>query len=106
MHAKKGYVYAQLWHSGRVAIPHYAGEQPVSSSSEPRGTDELYPIPTPEGTMVKYKDHPPQRLDWQGIQRVIGEFVQAARNAMKAGFDGIEVHPANGHCKYPRLHRM
>lgn len=49
-----------------------------------------------------YKDYPPEKLDAMGIRRVIDEMVQAAKNAMDAGFDGIEIHGANGYCESPQ----
>ena len=46
-----------------------------------------------------YKDFPPEKLDEEGISKTIDEMKKAARNAMNAGFDGIEIHGANGYCK-------
>ena len=46
-----------------------------------------------------YKDFPPDRLDEEGISKTIDEMKNAARNAMTAGFDGIEIHGANGYRK-------
>ena len=46
-----------------------------------------------------YKDFPPDKLDEEGISKTIDEMRIAARNAMTAGFDGIEIHGANGYCK-------
>ena len=47
-----------------------------------------------------YKDFPPEKLDEEGISKTIDEMRIAARNAMTAGFDGIEIHGANGYCEY------
>lgn len=72
----------------------------VSASADPWGSDDYYPALVPgSGKMAMYKDYPPEKLDKEGIQRVIKELVQVARNAMDAGFDGIEVHGANGYCE-------
>ena len=46
-----------------------------------------------------YKDFPPEKLDEEGISKTIDEMRIAARNAMTAGFDGIEIHGANGYCE-------
>ena len=46
-----------------------------------------------------YKDFPPDKLDQEGIRKTIDEIRNAARNAMTAGFDGIEIHGANGYCE-------
>ena len=99
VHAKKVYIYAQLWHSGRVALPHHNGMPTVSASSDPWGTDDYFAYPPP-GTSerVMYKDFPPTILDEKGIRRTIDEMAYAAQNAMEAGFDGVEVHGANGYC--------
>ena len=99
VHAKGGYIYAQIWHSGRVAVPQYTGMPIIAPSADPWASDDYYPFPLPvTGEMVMYKDFPPEKLDIHGIQKVIDEMVEAARNAMEAGFDGIEIHGANGYC--------
>ena len=46
-----------------------------------------------------YKDFPPDKLEEGGILQTIDEIRNAARNAMTAGFDGIEIHGANGYCE-------
>ena len=47
-----------------------------------------------------YKDFPPEKLDEDGIWDIINEITRAARNAIEAGFDGVEVHGANGYRMY------
>lgn len=99
VHQKGGFIYAQIWHAGRAAIPHHTGLPAVSASATPYGTEEVYGYPPP-GTSerVKYKDFPPVELSVEGIQRVIGEFVRTARMAVdECGFDGVEVHGGNGY---------
>ena len=72
----------------------------VSASADPWGSDDLFPYPPPNSSSpVMYRDFPPQRLDKADIEKVIAEMAQAARNAMQAGFDGVEVHAANGYRK-------
>ncbi|KAH0275260.1 FMN-linked oxidoreductase, partial [Aureobasidium melanogenum] len=86
VHAKGGYIYAQLVSVGRAADPSVLKEEgnfPVISSSE---------VPLNEGP-----DSIPQALTEEGIQRAVDTFAQAAKNAIKAGFDGIELHGANGY---------
>lgn len=99
VHAKGGYIYAQLWHAGRAAIPQHTGTQPVSASASPYEGDEPYPYPPPgTSTQVLYKDYPPSGLDVAGIKRVIGEYVTEAKAAVEeCSFDGIEVHGGNGY---------
>ena len=100
VHAKRGYIYAQLWHCGRVALPHHTGMPTVSASADPWAANDPHPYPLP-GTneLAMYKDFPPEKLDEEGISKIIDEMRNAARNAMTAGFDGIEIHGANGYCK-------
>ncbi|KAB8076213.1 hypothetical protein BDV29DRAFT_170701 [Aspergillus leporis] len=84
VHAKKSYIYMQLWALGRVADPtnlQKSGYDLVSSS----------PVPaSPEGPV-------PRELTEDEIRGYIADYVQAARNALKAGFDGVEIHGANGY---------
>ena len=100
VHAKRGYIYAQLWHCGRVTLPHHTGMSTVSASADPWPANDPHPYPLP-GTneLAMYKDFPPDKLDEEGISKTIDEMTNAARNAMTAGFDGIEIHGANGYCK-------
>jgi len=92
VHAKKGLIFLQLWHVGRVSLPYYQPENkpPVSSSDIP------YPgrILTPEGPV---KATAPRSLSKSEIKDVIEAYRVAAVNAKKAGFDGVELHAANGY---------
>ena len=84
VHAKGSYIYLQLWALGRVAKPDVLkqdGADLVSSSAVPAGSD--YPVP--------------RELTEEEIKGFIGDFAQAAKNAMAAGFDGVEIHGANGY---------
>lgn len=99
VHAKGGYIYAQLWHVGRAAIPHHTGLPAVSSSPSPFVGDDFYAHPPP-GTSkrVRYRDHPPIELSVSHIKTTIGGYVQSARRAIdECGFDGVEVHGGNGY---------
>jgi NADPH2 dehydrogenase len=85
VHEKGSYIFAQLWALGRASVnKDFAGNNsmPVFSSSA---------VPLEEGSRV------PEALTVEQIKEVVEEYVQAARNAIKAGFDGIEVHGANGY---------
>ena len=108
VHAKGGFIYAQLWHAGRASIPQMTGLPTVSSSATPwtaepvpdeEGGDETYPFRVPfTKEKVKYRDFPPVELGQEGIRRVIGEYVTEARVAVEeVGFDGVEVHAGNGY---------
>ncbi|KAK8932361.1 hypothetical protein H634G_04828 [Metarhizium anisopliae BRIP 53293] len=99
VHAKGGYIYAQLWHSGRANIPQLTGTPIVAPSSVPwDDPDEYFPYPPPHTTApVKLADHPPIALTHEHITRTIGDFCDAAKTAMDVGFDGVELHGGNGY---------
>lgn len=93
VHAAGGHIFAQLMHTGRAShtanLP--AGARVVSSAA----------VPLPEGIWVD-PDGPqpatmPHALSEAEIATVVQEFVIAAKNAIAAGFDGIELHSANGY---------
>jgi len=99
VHAKGGYIYAQLWNSGRASIPHHTGLPTVSSSATPYEGDEVYSHPPPgTSTSVKYSDFPPTELSVEGIKKQIADYVASAKMAVEeCGFDGVEVHGGNGY---------
>ncbi len=90
VHRAGGRIVAQLWHMGRIVHPRLNGVQPVSSSA----TTAPGRAHTCEGKLP-YVAARPLRLD--EIPRLIGDYVHAARNAIAAGFDGVQVHGANGY---------
>ena len=91
VHAKDGKIFLQLWHVGRISHSSYlSGELPVSASAiKPAG--QVY---TFEG-MQDYET--PRALETREIKSIIQDYVQGAKNAIKAGFDGVEIHSANGY---------
>lgn len=92
VHAKGGKIYLQIWHGGRACHPLLnGGNQPVSSSAVAIVQGEAY---TPQG-MQPYTL--PRELTINEIQTIVQGFKQAAINAKEAGFDGVEVHGANGY---------
>jgi 2,4-dienoyl-CoA reductase-like NADH-dependent reductase (Old Yellow Enzyme family) len=99
VHAKGGYIYAQLWNAGRASIPQHTGLPTISASATPYDGDEMYPYPPPgTSTQVKYADFPPIELDLDGIKKQISDYVRSAKLAVEdCGFDGIEVHGGNGY---------
>ncbi|XVE54840.1 hypothetical protein DITRI_Ditri03aG0114700 [Diplodiscus trichospermus] len=92
VHAKGGIFFCQIWHVGRVSTYDYQPNRqaPVSSTSK-----QLTPQILPDGTEAVYS--PPRRLSTDEIPQVVNEFRLAARNAMEAGFDGVEIHGAHGY---------
>ncbi len=91
VHDAGGRIILQLWHMGRLVHPDFlGGAQPVSCSAT---TAPGY-AHTAEGK----KDYTEARaLDISEIPRVIADYVHAAKNAIAAGFDGVQIHAANGY---------
>jgi len=92
VHAAGGHIVAQLMHAGRVGHPilYPNGELPLGPSPI-RSGERLY---TPDGML----EHPvPREMTRDDIAAAVGEHVEAARNAIDAGFDGVELHGANGY---------
>ncbi|WP_432695200.1 alkene reductase [Marinobacterium sp. YM272] len=96
VHEQGGRIFAQLWHVGRVSHRSIQPENgaPVSSVAVAGGKafayDEL-------GEARDLAASQPQALDETGIETLVDEFRQAAANAIEAGFDGVEIHAANGY---------
>ena len=92
VHQKGGKMVLQLWHTGRASHPDFqpGGALPVSASAIV-ATGE---IQTPYGRKARVA---PRALTSAEIPGVIEQYVMATRNAQEAGFDGVEVHAANGY---------
>jgi len=91
VHAAGGRIILQLWHMGRVVHPYFLGGEPPVSASATRAPGHAH---TPEGTQ-DYVTARALRLD--EIPRLVEDFGRAAENAKKAGFDGVQLHGANGY---------
>lgn len=100
VHAKGGYFFNQIWHVGRVS----------HSTMQPRGALPVAPSAIAvsgnhmdaQGNAVPFET--PRALETEEIAGIIGDFVQAARNSRIAGFDGVEIHGANGYLLDQFLH--
>ena len=92
VHAKGGRIFLQLWHVGRVSHSLFQpdGALPVSSSAVQIPGEVL----TPQG-MKPYET--PRALELDELPGIIENYRSAAQNAADAGFDGVEVHSANGY---------
>lgn len=91
VHAVDGRMFAQLVHCGRIGHPslYPDGGLPIGPSAIASG-EQMF---TESGML----DHPtPREMTLEDIRETVADFVTAARNAMTAGFDGVEVHSANG----------
>jgi N-ethylmaleimide reductase len=90
VHAAGGRIVAQLWHMGRLVHPSLGGGQPVSASATI--------APDFAHTYQGKKPYTLAREATRGdIDRIIGDYAVAAKNAVAAGFDGVQLHGANGY---------
>ncbi|MBV7317481.1 alkene reductase [Shewanella sp. NIFS-20-20] len=100
VHHAGGKIFAQLWHTGRVAHPHFfsaSGTTAVMAPSAvsvegsvPRMRQLTYQVPTP--------------VTDDDMAQLVADYAQAAANAIDAGFDGVEIHGANGYLIDQFLH--
>lgn len=93
VHRRGGKIIAQLWHVGRISHSSFHPEQglPIAPSAIP-------PTGRLMGADWKGVDYEtPREMTTEDIDQVVVEFKQAAKNALDAGFDGIEIHNANGY---------
>ena len=92
VHERGGKIFLQLWHVGRISHPSLQpyGELPVAPSAvAPKGNALTYEGPKPFVA--------PRALETDEIPAVVAEFAHGARLARRAGFDGVEIHAANGY---------
>lgn len=97
VHAAGGHIFMQLWHVGRVSHPSFqpGGALPVAPSALPVPGKTFIVDPAGHGV---WGDIPvPQELTAEGIRAIVEDYRQAARNAMQAGMDGVEIHAGNGY---------
>lgn len=99
VHEKGGVIFLQLWHVGRVSHPQLqpGGALPVSASDIACDGE----ITTPSGPRKMVR---PRALLFDEIQQVKDDYINACLNSIKAGFDGIEIHGANGYLPDQFLH--
>ncbi|PKI16772.1 alkene reductase [Colwellia sp. 12G3] len=101
VHENGGKIFAQLWHTGRVAHPYFYGNG-----------DDNAPVMAPsaigvEGSVPRMREltyKTPKAVTIDDINTLITDYGQAAANAIKAGFDGVEIHGANGYLIDQFLH--
>ncbi|KAG4959217.1 hypothetical protein AAZX31_13G092500 [Glycine max] len=95
VHAKGSIIFCQLWHVGRASHPVYqpGGAPPISSTSKP--ISARWRILLPDGSYGVYPE--PRALSTSEIPEIVQHYRQAAINAIRAGFDGIEIHGAHGY---------
>ncbi|KAA0940417.1 alkene reductase [Streptomyces apricus] len=90
VHLNGGRIFAQLMHGGRVSHPDTTGLQPVGPSAVP-ATGEVFTPTGPQAAPV------PRALETSEVPEQARSYADAARRAVDAGFDGVELHGANGY---------
>jgi N-ethylmaleimide reductase len=95
VHAKGAFIFLQLWHVGRVSHSSFQpeGRLPVAPSAV--AISEEFRTSTADGKVVAYET--PRALETDEIPAIVEAYRQAACNALAAGFDGVEIHGANGY---------
>lgn len=91
VHAAGGRIAAQLWHMGRLVHPSFTGGAAPVSASATTGPGDAH---TNEGKQPYTQARAATADD---IARILGDYARAARNAIAAGFDGVQLHAANGY---------
>jgi N-ethylmaleimide reductase len=91
VHKRNGHLFCQLWHVGRMSHPDFHDGKPPVAPSAINPKDKSF---TPEG----FKDTvTPRALTIDDIHDTTNDFRKASENAVSAGFDGVEIHSANGY---------
>jgi len=92
VHARGGCIFLQLWHMGRASHSSFHdGSLPVSASAIPIAGDDIH---TPLG---KLPHETPRALETAEIPGIVADYARAAARGRAAGFDGVEIHAANGY---------
>ncbi len=92
VHEKEGKIFCQLWHCGRISH-----DELQPNNDLPVAPSALNPDAEAFVNGEKKKTPTPRALETDEIPRIIEQYVAAAKNAIEAGFDGVEVHSANGY---------
>ena len=96
VHAKKGYMFAQLWHTGRAShVSVTGGPEPVSAWVNPDYWNDPDKLTSTPGGWVQPSPH--RALKISEIAGIVADYRGAALRAKQAGFDGVELHAANGY---------
>ena len=97
VHDAGGLIFAQIWHAGRASnVQIQIGAQPPVSSVDTQANAKTFGFDE-DGNAGLIPQSKPRALRTEEVARVIQDYVIAARNAVEAGFDGIEIHGANGY---------
>jgi len=98
VHRRGGTIFMQLWHVGRLAhsslLPD--GQAPVGATAEQAIGSDVF-AHGPDGRLRFMAAEAPRPLGTEEVTAMVGTFARAAANAREAGFDGVEIHAANGY---------
>jgi len=100
VHAEGGTIFAQIWHVGRMSHTSLQPDEklPVSATGKPaRDKNSMAFAFHEDGKPGFVETSVPRALETKEVERVVNDFASAAANAVKAGFDGVEIHGANGY---------
>ena len=98
VHRQGGTIFLQIWHVGRMAHPSLMpnGEAPWGVTGERAENSDVF-AHGPDGKLSYIRAGKPRRLETHEVSALVGTFAQAFANARRAGFDGVEIHAANGY---------
>lgn len=91
VHEENGHIFIQLWHVGRISHPDFHGGELPLAPSAINPNEKSY---TPEGFKETVT---PKAMSLEEIKQTVEDFKNGAKNAMEAGFDGVEIHSSNGY---------
>lgn len=98
VHKNGSVIFLQLWHVGRVSNSKVNGLQPIGPSALAAQNTNVYLFDgAPNGDVTFVPAEEPREMNKTDISTVLKEFVQSAESAIEAGFDGVEIHGANGY---------
>jgi len=102
VHQQGGKIFAQLWHTGRVAHPHFFAHGELANARVLAPSAIAVEGSVPRMRELTYQV--PKAVTENDIAKLIADYAQAAENALSAGFDGVEIHGANGYLIDQFLH--
>ena len=91
VHAAGGRIFLQLWHMGRVSHPDFQNGNPPVAPSAVRAEGEAHTLSGKKPYVT------PRALEKHELPGVVADYVAGAKRAVRAGFDGVEIHSANGY---------
>lgn len=102
VHEKKGRIFAQLAHAGRLSHPDLQPDNELPIAPSPISEGVMVRLPHPETGEIQFVPTlTPRPLETNEVRDMVKEYARAARRALTAGFDGVEIHAGSGH-----LHRQ